>query len=1321
VSLSFSNPINIDLSNDRLRLSCEYVQEAGEPIAMEAERATVLRFTPDKGAMGNTDAASGGLAIAYADHAEYHFEVKSPGRYTAWYRGLYPWAGSWNHSENMDGGESHTITDSRGEVLNQWVWSKGPTYDLSAGKHQWNFTPAGWCGGTQLDKVALIRDVDPSPTGLGPGRSPVVSPRTGEVRTEAVRRKNLIRWGRLSLINASGKGYVSASCSTDYGSTWKSVPVGGDLSFLPPDAVAIFRLTLTADNSGASPFASSAMVSYEVKKVPPLVLENGFIHLRLSGESGALQSLRNKVTQTEYVVAGVESPLFSFMALRGEYGTLREIGFSQAELKHTKRVSPNALLLDYELMGGGLTVALSIKLEGRLVRISPQVTNKTIYNIALAKIPTLRGLRIGADEKDDYLMTPMVTGSIAKYPASLKLPRLVYTDRPLTYPGQGTMCWMDLWDAQGGGLYLACEDKEYRRTELTFSPGDQEATTGQVTSAPLPPTEGRYKPADVPGKYVSLGFNKSILIGRTTGTVRLPDIVLGVHEGDWHWGADQYRTWAQPWMVKTPIPDWFRDAEGWVDVHVIHMGDFVDMVKGWARTGRIVTMKNPPFPLFAVWAQMLSCEAYWSTQPLHRILGNEEEFTGGIQKQHELGNRMIFYLLPPHMNPALVPEGKRFGCVPRQMVPDDEIPPSGLYPIIAQRHYDGSLVSPDGGHSEAHVCMAAPQWQQYLNHILLDKYVRQYGADGMYLDGIGLVTYECANLNHGHAGYGEWSQGLNRWMEHIKTETRKARPGAIFAGEGMNDVDHRYLDVGLWYVDNAPEVYRYTFPDNIGVIHGSPIEHYQEYPTTDALQEFATVFGIKYGGIFASFDVDPNKAQQILSFRRKFSQFQSRARFMDELGLRFSDADVKGKLYTRDESGTKGALVAIFNEKDKPGTNATVDVSRVGALKSAWAFTLQGEAVPLKVQQEKDAYRFTIPASRLSAVLLLEKCEPFVDMERVAPVVPGEEGNARVTVRNLGSAPISGKLGLQLPKGWKGSAVEFTLAKGEGRPRNLSFRVADDAKHAVHDIYAVTTERGRTTKKCVPVGICRPIQAEIIYLSADTVKVEMENSSNKGVSGVVNLMTPSSVGVDRKDVPFDIPAKGKGEVVLKMLNVASIQTREHIKAVIRYGKDESYAYELLQPPVLNGGFEQCVAGDGYPDYWNYRQPQELYLKGVALDTTTSVEGKQSLRVDPYDKQNVNAIQTSFVELVPNTRYRFSCSIRRSANHGGIAAQLYSLYAKGPNVTLGNKVSGPLNQWEIFEAEFTSASINVPYGISLNNGTKGAATVWFDDVRIEEVK
>jgi len=93
--------------------------------------------------------------------------------------------------------------------------------------------------------------------------------------------------------------------------------------------------------------------------------------------------------------------------------------------------------------------------------------------------------------------------------------------------------------------------------------------------------------------------------------------------------------------------------------------------------------------------------------------------------------------------------------------------------------------------------------------------------------------------------------------------------------------------------------------------------------------------------------------------------------------------------------------------------------------------------------------------------------------------------------------------------------------------------------------------------------------------------------------------------------------------------------------------------------------------------------------------------------------------------VPNTRYRFRCCITRSANHQGIGARLFSLYHKegrtAVGVYIGYKKDGPTGIWEKFEADFTTAEIDVPYQILLSNGSRSPATVWFDDVRIEEVK
>ena len=1321
--------LNMDTSSGRLRLRAAYRQHVGEPIAIEAERATVLRFTQGKGEVGQDAEASEGVWAGRIQHMEFHVEVVTPGTYQAWCRALFPWAGRWVHTEQMDDGKSQTVVDSKGEVVNKWTWTRGPTYELTQGKHVWAFTPYAWMGGARLDKVVLVRAPGAKPKGLGPKALPSVLPASGTMVSEPFLRKTAVSLDRLELVNQTGKGSIRSSYSIDNGTSWRPVPEGQNLSSLPADRAIRFKLVLTADAAGAGPIVRLPLVSFQVNKARPIVLENDRVRWLFSGENGTILGLRNKRTHTDYMVPGVTAPLFSFRALRDTYGIPREISFGQAQLRETKRPRPNKLVLTYAMMGGRLLVELTVRLDkDGLTRFSMQITNHAACHIAEVIFPCLDGLRIGADQTDDYLFTPILAGSIVKYPAAFQVPRAAYAGRALTYPGMATMCWMDLWDKAGGGLYLAYEDKDYRLTELTFSNGSGHAvkTGAKANTPPLPVavTGGMgYRYAKQPGPYIGLGFNKRILIKSKSKPVTMPDVVVGVHEGDWHWGADRYRAWAKTWMKKSPVPDWWRDAEGWNDMHMTHLGDFVDIGKGWPKGRRKNQTRNPVFPMLTVWAQQASSEGRsWGTHVLHRILGSPEQLAASVQKQHEMGHFIKFYSLPAYVNPLLNRKGKRLGIVPRVMYPDDEVPPAGFYPRVARRMYDGALVNPDGVHSDAGVCLSARPWQQYLRHIVLDKYIRTYGSDGMYLDGTGLVTYACKNLSHGH-GYGEWTQGFMSWLEGVKRDARRARPGAIFSGEGMGDVEHTLLDGGLFYAEVACQAYRYTFPENIGINHSGLPGYYKEYPE-DALA-WICVFGLKFGGIDWFYMRGPEKFERYLTFRRRISQFQFRARFMDELGVAWGDPDLKGKLYVRDEPGTKGALLVVFNEKKKAGTHVRIDRSRVGDAKAAWAYTLDAKLHKLDVRRSGGAYEVTVPATEMSALLLMERCEPFVDIERVEPVVPGEKGTARVTVRNLDARPLVGQVTLDLPKGWQAERVPVQLDPGAERTVEIPFRVASGEKYDVHQIYGVVEENGRRTRKCIPMGVCRPVQTGLYWVKTDTVRLAMHNSSHRPVSGTCVFTAPASVTALEPKRRFSLPARGKAEMRFRLKNVASVTTREPIKAVLTYGNDTTEAHEIVQPGVLNGGFEQCLAGDGFHDYWNYRWPRHLYGKGMALDTRTKIEGRQSLRIDPYPNGRDNRISTTLVRLAPNTRYKLHAALRRSAHHPQILIQFFAMYAKNKRraveIVLGQKKGGPVGVWETFEQEFTSADIECPYQMILQNSTTGAATVWYDDIRIDEVK
>ncbi len=1329
-ALSYSAATGLDTSNGALRLTYEYVQpETGGPLYLEAERASVLAFTPGKGQMAADAQASGGLSVAHVDRLEFRFTVRQAGAYTAYYRGLFPWAGTWLHFENMDGGTSQTVTDSHGQTLGQWLWTKGPTYQLAAGAHVWQLAPSGWTGGAQLDKVVLVPEGGAVPTGAGEPALRSVGPATGQATTEEFMRRGLAKWSSLAVENPAGRGTVEVEWSADRGRTWQPLPAGGDLSGLSPETPLRFRLTLTADAEGASPYVGRTTVAYTLKQLPPLVLENDQVQLRFSAESGALVGLRNKVTRTECMDPDTETPLFSFVGYRPEFKTVVEIGFGQAELKQVTGPTGGRLTLGYELMGGGLQATVTVRLQGPLARFSQRVDNRTIYDLAQARF-VLRGLRMGEDCTDDYLVTPVCTGAIVKNPAALEYPRLTYTDRPLGYPGMATMCWMDLYDAQGGGVYLACEDPLYRLTELTFSNGVEDRPHAPPPPGVVnPPTSDGLKYAAIPGTYVNIGFDKRLLINRRTGPVTLPEVVVGLHAGDWHWGADRYREWIEPQVAKVrDVPDWLRDTEGWVSTHMVPIGEtYNNLAKGWAQNNRRVPLADPPFPLIALWCQNAAKQSYAGSDYLNRQIGTEEEYRAALQKQHEFGHRLISYILPTACNPAYTWNAPRIDDLPRSAYPDDEVIPPGFYAEVGLRGYDGNLRGPDGVSSQGVVCLGATKWQQYLTHIVLDKYQKDYAQDGMYLDGAGLFdlyTQDCKFLGHGHAGYGEWTEDFLKWLATVKRETRRTRPGAVFAGEGMNDVYHGYLDIGLTYPDNAPQVYSYTCPWSIGVILGYEMPGFPFKDWPKGYMELCCLYGYRFGDTGGTFDDDPVKAQRILDFRRPFSQFQFRSRFMDNQGLTVYDNSVLANLFTRDEAGTRGALVVAWNPQEKAGVTAAVAADRVGKLKTAWLFRVGAKPERLETAVREGQYRFALAPEKLCAVLLLERCEPLIDLDKVSPVVAGEPGQVTATLRNLEADAQQGTVSLRLPGGWPATTAPFRVSAGGSTQVTLSFTPPAGTRYDVYDLSVVIREGNRLTDKCIPFGVCRAVQAELYHVRRDQLRLEMANSSARPVSGTCRFVAPAGLSATPAETPFSLPPHGKAELLFTLAGTENLTTREHVKAVLTYGKDQTTAYEVMQPPLLNGDFELDRAGDGHPDWWNYATPVERYYTIGVCDAQDPAEGKYCLRLNPAPQSPQALLATTYVKLIPNTRYRLSGKIKRSAHSPGIVLAFYSWGAVDPKrkvgVYLGQKQEGPVGVWEDFSQEFLSADADITYELLLCNN-RSEATVWFDDLRIEEVQ
>jgi hypothetical protein len=264
-SVSVRRSVGIDTSSGHLRLQQTHRQQGRALICMEAEQATVLRFAPSKYEMIESPTASGSRCVARVEHLMFRFEVRTPGRYTAWYRGSFPWPGHWNHREYMDRGLEQMVSDSRGQVLGKWIWTRGPTYTLTRGWHEWMFEPA-WLGGALLDKVILSRKPTFVPEGLGPGASRLVSPRLAEATTAPVASDRVLRWQRLHVHQLLGRGSIRVMCSVDGARTWLPLPDGASLSALPPQSPLHFKLTLARDKHGRSPIVTGLTVTSRVPK-----------------------------------------------------------------------------------------------------------------------------------------------------------------------------------------------------------------------------------------------------------------------------------------------------------------------------------------------------------------------------------------------------------------------------------------------------------------------------------------------------------------------------------------------------------------------------------------------------------------------------------------------------------------------------------------------------------------------------------------------------------------------------------------------------------------------------------------------------------------------------------------------------------------------------------------------------------------------------------------------------------------------------------------------------------------------------------------------
>ena len=623
----------------------------------------------------------------------------------------------------------------------------------------------------------------------------------------------------------------------------------------------------------------------------------------------------------------------------------------------------------YELASGvRFTYTVSVRDGSPLSEWRAKVENRPaqdakdalrVYRVAF---PVLERLRIGGNAAANWLARPYAQGELIPAPADYAFRRRWGPSNVLTYPGWASMPWMDLYKPQpqsehgASGIYLASYDPTFQQIDLEAFPDHRRKTmTLDVrTYAYLEPGES----------WESQRF------------------VVGVHPGDWHWGADRYREDSAEWLERKNIPEWVNDCDGWFGSGGPNytFSDLPEMLEQARWLG---------LNYLQCWSEMLenvgpdkSRKGYYCFFLPDIERGGEEGMTEGVRKVREMGGHIGFYSNLWTFD-ATAPEGIMQW---KDQIPDDAWIPdwNKEFKKYASMFPDGHVIEADYIHGYSGMCPAAEGWQDYLKFWLVDKYVKEYGVDAWYMDSCPVTMFGasriCFSRDHGPGAPHGVGRGILKLMVKLREGAADTTNLAI-SSETVCDCLMVYQShaLGLELVAGltdypCPDIYTYTFPHH-AIFSGSSnnwlgiVQYYDDMDEPrheDALHR-VFLMGFKFDVPRYPLKKDAPFFQylrSLIALRKRIKGDLYSSSFKHTVGLGDVPEGVEARLFRHDE-GRSLTVTFLDRRKSKDAFALEVDAARQGinGLSKATLYTLESGETEVQLQSLDDGLiRLTVPA-----------------------------------------------------------------------------------------------------------------------------------------------------------------------------------------------------------------------------------------------------------------------------------------------------------------------------------------------------------------------
>ena len=519
----------------------------------------------------------------------------------------------------------------------------------------------------------------------------------------------------------------------------------------PLDKPAAIPLPVQVRNSNQSLLETSPQI---VLTTEIAHLENSFFRVELALDNGLLiTSMFNKHINQNIL----NGPSRLFLVQQGQNvidndkyllkkASVEESGVDR--ILHTTWQCTEAsfeLNLDMKIDASAeLTCQIGIKNSG---------PNEDIFGVTC---PILEHIQVGSQVSDDSLFFPSETGLCGSVDYDLRE----------MYGYSSVMQVMDVFDpVVGGGVYTFAKDKT-GTPKIVIIRRQSLENVG-------PPKHNHiwYKNQDIgdvfdnkPGSAMAFRHLEYQL--KSGESAKSPEMVIGIHQGDWHKSLRQYSKWVHTWYRKEfPTPKWYMDTYAYLSGHAfsgLHLlgkkpadasgaqGGFWNPVeKEYTYSKQMVLEDENCLMEFALWRNYKTSLPNMTLEEINKHYSGElmaslqlgdydyptergglELFREEIRRIHDNKGRFLLYSYP-----AACWQGSKIG----------KLHGKEWACMGEPGKYSTRFTTADKGWN---LCIYHPDFRKWFSETIAVK-VKELGADGFRQDVLSYM-FPCFNAEHAH-------------------------------------------------------------------------------------------------------------------------------------------------------------------------------------------------------------------------------------------------------------------------------------------------------------------------------------------------------------------------------------------------------------------------------------------------------------------------------------------------------------------------------------------------------------------------------------------